>query len=835
MSSDAVRNQTTEASVNRWLVGEGEMIRSVRDFDWASTTLGPIESWPSSLRTTVATLLHSRHPMFLWWGPELIQIYNDSYVPSFGVGKHPAALGQPGRDCWPEIWPIIGPQIEAVMRGGIASWHEDALVPIFRNGAIQNVYWTYGYSPVFDDDGNIGGTLVICTETTARIVAQAEVEQQRTRLFEFFKQVPAGVCIFRGEELTFEFANDEYERFVGKSPLVGETLMAAMPYLAGQGFDELLHSVMRTGVPVNRNEVLVRQDRLGHGNFTNNYYTFNYSPFHDARGEVTGVIALVLNVTESVRKKQETQELERQLRESQDQFRVLAESIPQLAWATDSAGNVDWYNRRFYEYTGTDQATMAASEPGAFHAPEFVDQVRAAWAEALRLGEPLDMQSPLRRHDGVFRWHLTRAVPLRDDAGRIVRWLGTSTDIDDSRRAELERISLLASEQSARREAEQASRAKDDFLTTASHELRTPLNAILGWAHMLRTRSLDERDYARATETIERNARAQVRLIEDILDGSRIITGNLHLEIRALELNTLIDSAVEAVRPAADAKRIELAVSVDPTAARVAGDPDRLQQVVWNLVSNAIKFTPKGGVVSVSLRRIGTDVELVVQDSGEGISPEFLPYVFDRFRQAQAGSTRRHGGLGLGLALVRHLVEAHGGTVRAESAGANLGSRFTVLLPVQAVFPERSLYNRQSPTPGVTPTHATLHGVTVLVVDDDDDARDLVSTVLLATGAQVTTAPSARHALELLAARPFTAMVSDIGMPGMDGYELIRQSRARHGTPASTMPSIALTAYAREEDRRLALEAGFDAHAAKPVDPDELVRLVAELTARSAE
>jgi CheY-like chemotaxis protein len=246
-------------------------------------------------------------------------------------------------------------------------------------------------------------------------------------------------------------------------------------------------------------------------------------------------------------------------------------------------------------------------------------------------------------------------------------------------------------------------------------------------------------------------------------------------------------------------------------------------------VSNAIKFTPKEGTVHVSLSRKGTDVELVVEDSGEGISAQFLPYVFDRFRQAEAGTTRRHGGLGLGLALVRHLVEAHGGSAVAESAGAGLGSRFTIILPVQAVFPERPRVNRTSLTPSDAPaTHTALAGVTALVVDDDEDARDLVSTVLLATGAQVKTAANAGHALDLLDAGSFGVVVSDIGMPGMNGYELIRQHRLRASTSART-PAIALTAYAREEDRRLALEAGFDAHVAKPVDPDELVRLVVSL------
>ncbi len=822
------------SKIERWLAGDSEMVRRVREFDWSSTPLGPIERWSSSLRTTTATLLHARHPMFLWWGSELIQIYNDAYLPSFGVGKHPDALGQRGRDCWPEIWPIIGPQIEAVLSQGIATFHEDALVPIFRDGSIQPVYWTYGYSPVFDDDGNIGGTLVVCTETTARIRAQAEVERQRARLFEFFKQVPAGVCIFRGEELTFEFANEEYERFVGKAPLVGETLLSAMPELAGQGFDDLLRSVMKTGKPVDGHEVLARQDRGGQGVFTDNYYTFNYSPFHDALGEVTGVVALVLDVTDNVLRRRETEELEHRLRESQDQFRVLAETIPQLAWTARPDGTVDWYNRRWYDYTGADETTMVALGREAYHDPEQLETVLSNWRRALETGEPFDMQFPLRRHDGIFRWHLTRAVPLRDTQGRIVRWFGTSTDIDDARKVELNRIALLAREQAARREAEQASRAKDDFLTTASHELRTPLNAILGWAQMLRTRSLDEKDYARATETIERNARAQVRLIEDILDGSRIISGNLHLEIRSLDLTELVGSAVDAVRPAADAKRIELTVLIDPNAAKVSGDPDRLQQVIWNLVSNAIKFTPKGGAVRVSLRRVGTDVELVVQDSGDGISPEFLPHVFERFRQGEAGTTRRHGGLGLGLALVRHLVEAHGGNVRAESAGAGLGSRFTIVLPVQAVFPERPRLRPPSPIPlAVAPGESALAGVRALVVDDDEDARDLVATVLLAMGAQVTTAPSAQRALELLAAQPFGILVSDIGMPQMDGYALIRRARVSEAVHSAKVPAVALTAYAREEDRRLAIEAGFDAHVAKPVDPDELVQLVASLAVRA--
>jgi signal transduction histidine kinase/CheY-like chemotaxis protein len=453
------------------------------------------------------------------------------------------------------------------------------------------------------------------------------------------------------------------------------------------------------------------------------------------------------------------------------------------------------------------------------------------WAKSLAAGLDFEMEFPLRRSDGAFRWHLTRAVPLRDEAGRIVRWFGTNTDIDDAKRAEAERSALLSTAQTERARAEIANRAKDEFLATASHELRTPLNAILGWARLLRTGQLDASGYARGVETIERNARAQVRLIEDILDGSRIITGKLHLEIRALDMTQLVQAALDAVRPAAEAKGIKLSLSLDPDAAHITGDPERLQQVVWNLANNAIKFTPKGGATRVQLKRLGSDIELTVSDTGQGIDSDFLPHVFERFRQAEGTSTRRHGGLGLGLALVRHLVEAHGGTVCAESAGPGLGATFSARLPVQATFSSHPDSVRPPPIASAELpfTSATLSGISVLVVDDEPDARDLVATVLRARGADVTTAPSAARALELLGQSMPGVLVSDIAMPEVDGYELIR--RVRSLVPGGRdLAAIALTAFARQEDRRRALEAGFHTHVAKPVEPAELVRVVASVT-----
>ena len=783
-------------------------------------------------------LLHSRHPMFLWWGPELVQVYNDAYLPSFGAGKHPAAMGQSGRECWPEIWSIIGPQIDDVMRRGKPSWHEDALVPIFRNGAIEDVYWTYGYSPVFEHDGTIAGTLVVCMETTGRVLAtrreaemRAEVDRQRLRLQEFFAQAPAGICILRGPSLTFEFANDHYRALVGGRDIIGRPLLEALPELKGQGLDDILHQVIASGEPFIGREVPVRLDRQGGGVTEQASYTFIYSPFRDGTSAIDAAIVLALDVTDEVVAKRRTDELAGLLRKSEAQFHVLAESIPQLAWAARPDGQIDWYNQRWYEYTGTTFETMQGERGQSVHAPEQLGAVRARWRASLDTGEPFEMEFLLRGKDGQFRWHLTRAVPLRDESGAIVRWFGTNTDIDTSRRAALDRAKLLESEQAARLAAELASRAKDDFLSTASHELRTPLNAILGWARMLQSGQLDQSSFTRAIDTIERNARAQVRLVEDILDGSRLINGQLHLEIRPLDMTAVVSAALDTVRAAAEAKRIMLSASLDPAATRIVGDPDRLQQIIWNLVTNAIKFTPKDGTVNVSLARVGTDIELTVKDSGEGIGPDFLPHVFDRFRQAEGGTTRRHGGLGLGLALVRHLVEAHGGSVRAESGGVGRGATFIVTFPVQAVYAAAVIppAPRKDEPHHLVPNAVSLEGVTVLVVDDEADARDLVATALRARGAEVTVAASAAEALERVAAQPFMAMVSDVGMPGTDGYQLIGDIRTITGTRGVALPAIALTAYSREEDRRRALDAGFDAYASKPIEPDELVQAVASL------
>lgn len=410
-------------------------------------------------------------------------------------------------------------------------------------------------------------------------------------------------------------------------------------------------------------------------------------------------------------------------------------------------------------------------------------------------------------------------------------------DITDRRHAEEERGELLESAQVARAEADTANTFKDEFLAILSHELRTPLTAILGWAQLLTTANLNEQDSERALETIVRNARAQTQLIDDLLDISRIITGKLRLDVCPVELAPIIETVVDGVRPAADAKNIHLQTALDSSINPISGDPDRLQQIVWNLLTNAIKFTPKGGRVQVWLERVDSHVEITISDTGQGIAPAFMPHVFERFRQSDSSSTRREGGLGLGLSIVRQLVELHGGTVTAQSAGAGEGTSFKVTLPILSVHHElsnvtmtRDLIDRKI----LTDWQPSLAGLRVLVVDDELDARELVGAVLAGGGAEVVTVESAMDALDEMERQHFDVLISDIGMPLMDGYALIERVRQLPVQNGGRIPAAALTAYAGVEDRMRVLLAGYQMHIPKPVEPAELTTVVANLAERYA-
>ena len=427
--------------------------------------------------------------------------------------------------------------------------------------------------------------------------------------------------------------------------------------------------------------------------------------------------------------------------------------------------------------------------------------------------------------------------PVRNSAGRIIGASKVARDISDQRRREEERQSLLEREREARAEAEAVNRSKDQFLATLSHELRTPLNAIYGWARMLDTGRLDEPAIRRATEAILRNAAAQVQLIEDLFDVSRVITGNMRLEVRPLNVAAVLEAALDTVRPAATAKGVHLESVLEHGAEAMMGDPARLQQVIWNLLMNAVKFTPRGGRVTAHLRRVDTHIEIVVSDTGEGIAPEHMPRLFQRFGQADSSSTRGHTGLGIGLALVRHLVDLHGGMVNAHSAGQGLGATFTVTLPVSAVpalFPPPHPASEPASAPGTDQQKpVSLRDLRILVVDDDAEGLELAALILINAGAEVRTSPSAADAIAVLEGWSPDVLVTDLAMPGEDGFSLLRRARRVTTQRGRRLPALALTAYGRSEDRIRVLAAGFSLHLAKPVNPAELVLCVASLGGRT--
>ena len=502
-------------------------------------------------------------------------------------------------------------------------------------------------------------------------------------------------------------------------------------------------------------------------------------------------------------------------------YATLIETLPHCVLALRANGDPWFCNSVWRQYAGLDVDETRRRGFELLH-PDDRAEARADWLQASQDRQPLQREVRLKRaRDGEYRWNLIHILPqLTGEGGTLDGWIITAIDVHDEREA--------------RDELERVSRAKDEFLATVSHELRNPLNAILGWARMLRAGKLDAVRGARALDTIERNARMQASLVEDILDVSRIITGKLMLKVGHVDLATVVAAALDTVRMAAEAKQIEVVLELDDKLALTAGDPERQQQVVWNLLANAIKFTQPGGRVRVCMQRDGDDVELSVQDDGQGIAVEFLPFVFDRFRQADSTSTRVHGGLGLGLAIVRHLVELHGGTVRAHSEGLGRGATFTVRLPCRpadSAGGERGLPRAEGADEIAAPAASLgvsgqLTGMTVLVVDDEADTRELLIAVLEHHGASVMAAACVSEALAALDQRAPHVIVSDIGMPEADGYELMRRLRALEDAQRRSTPAVALTGFARPEDGARASEAGFDAHMAKPVDPVALIRVI---------
>ena len=558
----------------------------------------------------------------------------------------------------------------------------------------------------------------------------------------------------------------------------------------------------------------------------------------DPRGNLLGFSKVTRDLTQR-------RAHEEALRQSEERFRLLVEGVKDYAiFMLDANGFVASWNSGAERINGYSADEIIGKHFSLFYPAEARE---SGWPEhelqtAAERGSFIDEGWRLRK-DGTRIWAHVTITALRDDEGRLLGYAKLTRDLNDRKKAEAlevsgqERDEILEAERSARMAAQRATRIKDEFLATLSHELRTPLNAIVGWTQILRRAgsSVKPADLERGLDVIDRNARAQVQLIDDLLDLSRVITGKVRLDLQQVSMIEVVQRTMHSVEPAAAAKGIRLKAILDPAPAMVSADSGRLQQILWNLLSNAIKFTPKGGQVQVLLQRVNSHIELSVSDTGIGISPEFLPHVFERFTQRDSSASRSFGGLGLGLAICKQLVELHGGTIRASSQGPGLGATFLVELPLALLHVGGQDSERLHPTQSIPDSEVLalpkLAGVHIFIVDDEPDARDLLHRVFEEQSAKVTIFTNANDALNALKIAKPHVIVCDIGMPGLDGYQFMRAMRASEAK-AQRIPALALTAFARAEDRKRSLLAGYQAHLAKPFDVAELMLVVADLVGR---
>jgi PAS domain S-box-containing protein len=668
-------------------------------------------------------------------------------------------------------------------------------------------------APIKDAQGRIAGVILVFRDISERRRAE-HINEQLVAIIESSDDI----IVSKDLEGVIKSWNKGAERALGYTAeeVIGKHVSMLMPPEARDD-TELILGRIRRGERVDH---YLTKRRRKDGAVID--VSLTVSPIRNAEGEVIGASKVGRDVTD-----------QRRSQELNERLAAIVESSDDIIASKDLEGVIKSWNKGAERVLGYTAEEVIGKHVSMLMPPELVEDMPRI-LERIRRGEKVDhYQTRRRRKDGTIIDVSLSVSPIRDASGRIIGASKIGRDITAEKRAREERERLLEVAQKARSEAEAANLLKDEFLATLSHELRTPLNAIVGWARILSTAPADPEDFREGLAAIDRNAKVQVQIIEDLLDVSRIISGNFRLDVQRVNMVEVIEAAVTAVTPAAEAKGVRLKKVLDTLAGPVSGDPARLQQIVWNLLSNAVKFTPKGGRVQVLLERVNSHIEVSVIDTGIGIHPDFLPHVFERFRQADASTTRRHGGLGLGLAIVKQLTELQGGSVRAKSPGEGQGSTFVVCLPIMVAHepPRQNTQPKEKEVEGYDCTSQPLLGIRVLVVDDEGDARHLVRRILTECGAEVAVAASVEEAMELVQTIRTDILISDIGMPEQDGYELIRQVRARFA--AKALPAVALTAFARSEDRRRALLAGFQTHVVKPVDPAELVAVVASLVERT--
>lgn len=657
-----------------FLSGGGEMGQRIREYDWDNSPLGSPSTWPQALKLTVRLMLSSSHPMFIWWGPDLIQFYNDGYRASIGSDRHPAAIGQQGKQCWAEIWPIIGPQIDTVMRGEGGVWRENALVPITRDGKLEDVYWTYTYDPILDEDApnQVGGVLVIVSETTRYMQEQQRKSVEEARWRQLFTKSPAFMCVLTGPEHVFEYVNPRYRELIGNRDVIKKSVREAIPEVAKQGFTELLDFVYTTGYShTGIAAPILLKDDVG-GDERQLYLDFVYHPIRDADDKITGIFVNGYDVTE----------------------RVLSEQS-----------------------------------------------------------------------------------------------------------------------------LEEQDRRKDEFLAMLAHELRNPLAPISNASELLKQASLDNATVHKLGDLVSRQVNQLTRLIDDLLEVSRISQGRMELQKDSMLLDQAIKFAIESTGVAVAEKNLQLKYDCDDALLLIDGDYARVAQSLINIIINATKYTEAGGEIKIHLYRKDKQAVIDVADTGIGIEAQMLEEIFELFRQVDNSIDRSRGGLGIGLSVVRKIMQMHNGSITAQSAGLGQGSVFSITLPLAS-------YDESPAAPQINPKLASLK---FLLVDDNEDATNSLAMLLETLGHETTVTYRGANALAIIEKADFDVVLLDIGLPDIDGYEVAERIRATN----KNIIIVAVSGYGQADDIRKAVDAGFSGHLTKPVSIDALERTLSQLLARA--
>jgi PAS domain S-box-containing protein len=807
------RGEMTSPSI---FAGPGEARSLGRAMDWGATAVGPLESWPPSLRTIVRMCLDAPLPMGILAAHGRTLIYNDLYAALLGPAKHPWAFGRGACEIWPEVWSWLGAEIDRVIGNGESVVHHELRLPLERaGGAEEEAFFTSSITPIRDDDGRVVSALNVMVETTDRVRAFT----QRTALLQGITQSSQDAIFAKDLDGRILFANPATLEILGKpaEQILGKTDLDFV--------DDAAHArevmandrrVLETGQPMETEEPVRFRDG------TLRIFHAAKAPFRDQRGQIIGLLGISRDITdrkrqdEALRAALENAEVERQRSSDSEADLREAQRLAGLgSWKWEVGGAIAWSDELF-AILGRD---LRAGPPtidtlSQSYTPEAWNRLGPAIEQAATTGVPYELELEMVRADGTTCWTITRGEALRDPSGAVVKLRGTSQDITDRKRAEQERERLVT----ALREAD---RHKDEFLGMLSHELRNPLTPMRNSVDILQRATPGGEHDRRARIIIDRQLRQLTRLVDDLLDVTRISRGKIRLQKARLDFVELVGHTIDDHRSLFEGR--ELAVALPDRPLWVLGDPARLAQTIGNLLQNAAKFTQRGESVSVSLHPVGERAVVGVADTGPGIEPGLLPRLFEPFAQAEEGLARTRGGLGLGLALVKGLVEQHGGTVTASSEGAGKGARFTLSLPLDEQPASTTAVEPSPPEAGKR--------IKVLVIEDNVDAADSLGAVLDLDGYEVMVSYGPRDGIAKAHTFRPDVLLCDVGLPEMSGYEV---ARAFRNDPAlKNVLLVALTGYAGPEDQRQAVEAGFQRHFPKPPNLDALEQLLATAAATS--